>query len=117
MSGSGWMASRASSRALGETDAERKYANCWTTVYSKLFDRVTKSKDEVNAVYTDAVQTPGGGGGCNADGQCQSDIDDQHCDAGWYPSDEIAGCDSLDDTDYYTDVICHIESYTDAPVS
>jgi hypothetical protein len=28
-----------------------QYANCWTTVYSKLFDRVTKAADTVDAVH------------------------------------------------------------------
>ena len=29
-----------------EKESEKwQYANCWTTVYAKLFDRVTKSKD------------------------------------------------------------------------
>ena len=37
------------------------------------------------------------------------------CDDGWYPEQEIPGCDSLDSNDYYVDVVCNIEAYTDVP--
>ena len=76
-----------------------QYANCWTEVYAKLFDRL--KADEVNSIVTnEGASTPDGGGG------------DQECKAGWYPEHEVPGCDSLCNSDFEVDVIFHIEEYT-----
>ena len=88
-----------------------QYANCWTEVYSKLFDRLSTEistiiasaaqgadSDDVSHVHTvntDTGATPEGGG---------------ECPDGWYPALEVHGSDNLCDIDYYVDVVTHLKS-------
>eukprot|EP01046_Picozoa_sp_COSAG06_P001933 COSAG06_NODE_64_length_26790_cov_7.462291_29_plen_403_part_01 len=127
-------------KAKQSESAEWQYANCWTTVYSKLFDRLAPdevltvgnlcedgvyvtepimqhSEDELSGANRcelgeyRAYDPEGRGGAVGAA--------DEVC--GWNHEDEVPGWqDFSGDVDWQTDVVGHIDSYsgiTEAVVS
>ena len=127
-------------KAKQSESAEWQYANCWTTVYSKLFDRLAPdevltvgnlcedgvyvtepimqhSEDELSGANRcelgeyRAYDPEGRGGAAGAA--------DEVC--GWNHEDEVPGWqDFSGDVDWQTDVVGHIDSYsgiTEAVVS
>ena len=104
--------------------AEWQYANCWTSVYAKLFDRLTPEEvltvggacDE--GVYTVEMADSTGPGQCEPGTYYVEGGGGAGCTAqagdGWSQSDEVPGWqDFSDEIDWQTDVVGHIADYTD----
>ena len=114
--------------------ARWQYANCWTEVYSKLFDRL-KPDDILTVVTTTprgtdnhGAETPSeaieGGGGCvvnataSTEAQCHehapvTDDSDSCCPSGWDETWEVPGRDDLCDVNLTEDVREYIMEYSE----